>query len=131
VTAMKYAPGAVMAAAHIATTRYAGLIAAWRSADLPAGRDAGHRLAPLSAALFAAPNPAVIKAVLHAEGRIPSAAVRLPLTLAAPELTARALAAPELTAPALAAPELAARALATVSDQGHRPEPCREPVATA
>jgi 4-hydroxy-tetrahydrodipicolinate synthase len=105
------APGAVMAAAHVATTRYAGLIAAWRSGNLAAGRESSHRLAPLSAALFAAPNPAVIKAVLHAEGRIPSAAVRLPLTPAAPEL--------------------AARALATVSDQGHRPEPCREPVATA
>jgi 4-hydroxy-tetrahydrodipicolinate synthase len=105
------APGAVMAAAHVATARYAGLIAAWRSGDLPAGRESAHRLAPLSAALFAAPNPSVIKAVLHTEGRIPSAAVRLPLTPAAPEL--------------------AAHALATASEQGHRPEPCREPVPTA
>jgi 4-hydroxy-tetrahydrodipicolinate synthase len=36
-------------------------------------------LAILAAALFAAPNPAVIKGVLHAQGRIPSPAVRLPL----------------------------------------------------
>jgi len=39
----------------------------------------GHRLVPLSAALFAEPNPVVIKGVLHAQGEIPSPAVRLPL----------------------------------------------------
>lgn len=38
----------------------------------------GHRLADLSAALFAEPNPAVIKAVLHDQGRIATPAVRLP-----------------------------------------------------
>ena len=42
-------------------------------------RPLGHRLAALSAALFAEPNPAVIKAVLHAQGRIPAPGVRLPL----------------------------------------------------
>jgi 4-hydroxy-tetrahydrodipicolinate synthase len=85
------APGAIMAAAHVATADYAALIAAWQSGDLPAARDWSHRLAPRSAALFAAPNPTVIKAVLHAEGRIPSAAVRLPLTAAAPEAIAGAV----------------------------------------
>jgi 4-hydroxy-tetrahydrodipicolinate synthase len=44
----------------------------------------GHRLAPLSSALFAEPNPTVIKAVLHAQGRIPTPDVRLPLLPAAP-----------------------------------------------
>ena len=39
----------------------------------------GHRLAMLSASLFAEPNPAVIKAVLHEHGEIASPAVRLPL----------------------------------------------------
>jgi 4-hydroxy-tetrahydrodipicolinate synthase len=87
------APGAIMAAAHTATADYAALIAAWQSGDLPAARGLSHRLAPQSAALFAAPNPTLIKAVLHAEGRIPSAAVRLPLTPAAPELVAQARAA--------------------------------------
>jgi 4-hydroxy-tetrahydrodipicolinate synthase len=42
-------------------------------------RDLTRRLTPLSAALFAEPNPVVIKAALHAQGRIPSPAVRLPL----------------------------------------------------
>ncbi len=37
------------------------------------------RLAPLSAALFAEPNPVVTKGVLPAQGKIPSPAVRLPL----------------------------------------------------
>jgi 4-hydroxy-tetrahydrodipicolinate synthase len=37
----------------------------------------------LSAAIFAEPNPTVIKGVLHAQGRIPTASVRLPLLPAA------------------------------------------------
>ena len=52
-------------------------------------RELGHRLALLSAALFAEPNPAVIKGVLHAQGRIPSPVVRLPL-LPASQDTVRA-----------------------------------------
>jgi 4-hydroxy-tetrahydrodipicolinate synthase len=84
------APGAVLAAAHIATADYAALTAAWQSGDLPTARHLSHRLAPQSAALFAAPNPTVIKAVLHAQGRIPSATVRLPLTAAAPDLVTEA-----------------------------------------
>jgi 4-hydroxy-tetrahydrodipicolinate synthase len=84
------APGAVMAAAHLATADYAALIAAWQSGDLSVGRALSHHLAPRSAALFAAPNPTVIKGVLRAEGRIPSAAVRLPLTPAAREQIAHA-----------------------------------------
>jgi 4-hydroxy-tetrahydrodipicolinate synthase len=55
---------------------------------LAVARRLSHRLVPQSAALFAAPNPTVIKAVLHADGRIPSAAVRLPLVPPAPDLVA-------------------------------------------
>ena len=80
------AAGAVLAASHIATADYAALVAAWHSGDLSGARKLSHQLAPLSSALFAAPNPTVIKAVLHRDGRIPSPAVRLPLTPAAPEL---------------------------------------------
>lgn len=40
---------------------------------------------PLAAALFRAPNPAVVKALLHAHGRIPTPDVRLPLLPATPE----------------------------------------------
>jgi 4-hydroxy-tetrahydrodipicolinate synthase len=73
------AAGAILASAHVCTSEYAALIAAWHRGDVSRGRELGHRLAPLSAALFAEPNPAVIKGVLHALGEIPSPAVRLPL----------------------------------------------------
>jgi 4-hydroxy-tetrahydrodipicolinate synthase len=42
--------------------------------------------------LFAAPNPTVIKAVLHAQGRIPSPAVRLPPVAASQDVVAAATA---------------------------------------
>ena len=73
------AAGGILASAHLRTGEFAGLIAAWHAGKTAQARDLGHRLAPLSAALFAEPNPAVIKGVLHAEGRIPSPALRLPL----------------------------------------------------
>ncbi|MEU1537277.1 dihydrodipicolinate synthase family protein [Actinacidiphila glaucinigra] len=66
------AEGAIAASAHLATERWVELA---RSHD-PA---TGQALARLAAALFAEPNPAVIKAVLHVQGRIPSPDVRLPL----------------------------------------------------
>ena len=46
---------------------------------MPAARALGHRLARLAAAAFAAPNPTLIKAVLHRQGRIAWPAARLPL----------------------------------------------------
>lgn len=73
------AAGGILAAAHLRTSEFAGLIAAWHSGNAAQARELGHRLAPLSAALFAEPNPVVIKGVLHAQGKIPSPAVRLPL----------------------------------------------------
>lgn len=79
------AHGGILASAHVATADFATLIEAWRSGDLARARSLGHRLAVLSTALFAEPNPSVIKAVLHAQGRIPTPAVRLPLLPAAPE----------------------------------------------
>ncbi|NMO52734.1 4-hydroxy-tetrahydrodipicolinate synthase [Actinoplanes sp. TBRC 11911] len=87
------AQGAILASAHIQTSAYASLIAHWHSGELKAARDAGDRLARLSMALFAEPNPTVVKAVLHAQGRIPSAAVRLPLLPASAESVRAALAA--------------------------------------
>ncbi len=73
------AAGAILASAHVCTADFAGLVSAWRSGHLARAQALGSRLAPLSAALFAEPNPTVIKGVLHAGGQIPSAAVRLPL----------------------------------------------------
>jgi 4-hydroxy-tetrahydrodipicolinate synthase len=83
------AAGGILASAHVCTGEFAGLIASWRSGCAAEARMRGHRLALLSAALFAEPNPVVVKGVLHAQGRIPSPAVRLPL-LPAREDTVRA-----------------------------------------
>lgn len=87
------AAGGILASAHVATERYAELTSAWRSGDVARARALGHALARLSAALFAEPNPAVIKAVLHAQGRIPSPGVRLPLLPASKGVVTDALAA--------------------------------------
>ncbi|KJY44485.1 dihydrodipicolinate synthase [Streptomyces sp. NRRL S-444] len=85
------ATGGILASAHVATARYTELMAAWRAGDVPRARALGHGLARLSAALFAEPNPAVVKAVLHARGRIPTPDVRLPLLPAGEEAVAAAL----------------------------------------
>ncbi|GAA5061491.1 4-hydroxy-tetrahydrodipicolinate synthase [Nocardia callitridis] len=73
------ASGAIVASAVVATAPFADLVTAWHRGDSMRARTIGHRLAGLTTALFAEPNPTVIKAVLAAQGRIPSPAVRLPL----------------------------------------------------
>jgi 4-hydroxy-tetrahydrodipicolinate synthase len=78
------AAGGVLASAHLATGRFVDLADGWHKGDAARARDLGRRLARLSAAVFAEPNPTVVKAVLHAQGRIPTPAVRLPLLPAAP-----------------------------------------------
>lgn len=85
------AAGGILASAHVATDRFVALFEAWRAGDLDGARKLTRELTPLSAALFAEPNPTVIKAVLHAEGRIPTPAVRLPLLPASAEAAERAL----------------------------------------
>ncbi len=85
------APGAILASAHVATGHFAALVDAWRHGPLATARELSHRLATLSAALFAEPNPVVVKAVLAAQGRIPSPAVRLPLLPASTAATDNAL----------------------------------------
>jgi 4-hydroxy-tetrahydrodipicolinate synthase len=85
------AAGAIQASAHLCTRAFADLVAAWRGSECSRARLLGHRLGGLSAALFAEPNPVVIKAALHAQGRIPSPAVRLPLLAASDEATQAAL----------------------------------------
>jgi 4-hydroxy-tetrahydrodipicolinate synthase len=80
------AHGGILASAHVGTAAYVQFAT---SGDRPLGR----RLARRSLALFAEPNPTVIKAVLHAQGRIPSPGVRLPLLPAAPANRDAALAA--------------------------------------
>ncbi|WP_213454399.1 dihydrodipicolinate synthase family protein [Rhizomonospora bruguierae] len=85
------AHGGILASAHVETAGFAELVHAWRTGATGRARALGHRLARLSGALFAEPNPTVIKGVLHAQGRIPSADVRLPLLPAAPGTVRSAL----------------------------------------
>ena len=87
------AAGGILAAAHLATAHWVELAAT-------GDRALGHRLASLAAALFREPNPVVTKAVLHAQSRIPTPTVRLPLLPASPESTQAALAAFTALAPA-------------------------------
>ncbi|KXP06023.1 4-hydroxy-tetrahydrodipicolinate synthase [Tsukamurella tyrosinosolvens] len=71
--------GAISASANVAAGEFAALLAAWREHRLEEARVIGGALAGLSAALFAEPNPTVIKGVLAAQGRIATPVVRLPL----------------------------------------------------
>ncbi|MEV5834799.1 4-hydroxy-tetrahydrodipicolinate synthase [Nocardia sp. NPDC052112] len=85
------ASGAILATAHLATSAFATLINLWRNGPIHEARTLTRRLTPLSAALFAEPNPVVIKSTLAAQGRIPTPTVRLPLLPAIPETTTAAL----------------------------------------
>jgi 4-hydroxy-tetrahydrodipicolinate synthase len=78
------AHGGILASAHLATGR-------WAQCEATGEQRLGHRLATLAAALFREPNPAVVKAVLHAHGRIPTPDVRLPLLPASPHSLAASL----------------------------------------
>jgi 4-hydroxy-tetrahydrodipicolinate synthase len=85
------AHGGILASAHVATRAFADLAAAWRDGDPDRARRLSGPLADLSRALFAEPNPTVIKGVLHAQGRIPTPSVRLPLLAAGPESVRQAV----------------------------------------
>lgn len=85
------AAGGILASAHLCTARWAAMVDAWRAGDAPHARNLGAPLAPLAAALFAEPNPSVIKAVLHAQGRIATPDVRLPLLPPSPAAITAAL----------------------------------------
>ncbi|WP_030781346.1 dihydrodipicolinate synthase family protein [Streptomyces sp. NRRL S-920] len=76
------AHGGIVASAHVRTADFAEMITLWRSGFAAPARSLGAELARLSAALFTEPNPTVIKGVLHAQNRIPSPAVRMPLLAA-------------------------------------------------
>ncbi|WP_019202955.1 4-hydroxy-tetrahydrodipicolinate synthase [Tsukamurella sp. 1534] len=92
--------GAIAACANVAAGEYAALVAAWRERRIEEARVIGGALTRLASALFAEPNPTVIKGVLAAQGRIPTPAVRLPLLPASDAAVAAAVA---LTTAAIAA----------------------------
>src|SRR6185295_1095879 len=84
------ARGAIAASAHLCTDRFAALLAAAGDGRLDEARAHAEALLPLVVALFAEPSPAVLKAMLHDGGRIPTAAVRMPLQGASPAALDRA-----------------------------------------
>ena len=97
--------GAIAASANVATERFASMLDDGLAGRLAEGRRVAEALLPLVLALFAEPSPAVIKALLHAERRIPTPHVRMPLAdassaaLQRAQATLRALPAFEPVAP--------------------------------
>jgi 4-hydroxy-tetrahydrodipicolinate synthase len=81
------ADGSITASAHLRTGDFARLVRLWRDGAADEARLLGHRLAHVAQALFAEPNPVVIKAVLHRLGQVTSPAVRLPLVCASDTAT--------------------------------------------
>ena len=71
--------GAIAASANVATDRYAAMIDAGLAGDVAGGRLIAEALLPLTLAFFAEPSPAIIKAVLHQQGKIATPDVRMPL----------------------------------------------------
>jgi 4-hydroxy-tetrahydrodipicolinate synthase len=82
--------GAIAASSHLCTRRFADMCACGVSGRISEGRRHAEALLPLVEALFAEPSPAVIKAALYAEGRLPTPHVRMPLSDASPEAVERA-----------------------------------------
>ncbi|MGY1804644.1 dihydrodipicolinate synthase family protein [Blastococcus sp. SYSU D00922] len=87
------APGAIAASANLCTQRFVAMVEHGLAGEVAPGRAHAEALLPLVRALFAEPSPAVIKALLHADGRIPTADVRMPLSNASTAAVEQALAA--------------------------------------
>ena len=85
--------GTISAAAHLCTERFVAMIECGLAGKVDDGRAHAEALLPVVRAAFAEPNPAVFKGVLHAQGRIPTPDVRLPLVNASPAAVEHALAA--------------------------------------
>jgi 4-hydroxy-tetrahydrodipicolinate synthase len=85
------AVGTISAAAHLCTERFVAMIECGLAGKIDDGRAHAEALLPVIRAAYVDPNPAVFKGVLHAQGRITSPAVRLPLTNGSPEAVQRCL----------------------------------------
>ena len=85
--------GTIAASANVATDRFVAMIECGLAGKLEEGRTTAEALLPLVKRLFAEPNPAVIKGVLHAQGRIPTPDLRLPMTAASPAAVEAAMSA--------------------------------------
>jgi 4-hydroxy-tetrahydrodipicolinate synthase len=85
--------GTICATAHVCTERFVSMIECGLAGKVEEGRAHAEALLPVVEAMFSEPNPAVFKGVLHAQGAIPTADVRLPLTNASQSAVDAALAA--------------------------------------
>lgn len=86
------APGAIAASANLCTQRFVTMIEHGLAGEVTSGRAHAQALLPLVRALFAEPSPAVIKALLHADGLIRTPDVRMPLSNASATAVQQALA---------------------------------------
>ncbi len=84
--------GAIAACAHVCTAQFVEVMHLLQQGELQRARALWQPLAPLVSAVFAEPNPAVIKAVLAQQGLIQDG-LRLPMMAASPRATERLLAA--------------------------------------
>jgi 4-hydroxy-tetrahydrodipicolinate synthase len=85
--------GGICASAHVCTERWVAMAECGLAGKVEEGRAHHAALLPVVASCFAEPNPSVFKAVLHAQGRIPTPDVRLPHVNASAAARDRALAA--------------------------------------
>lgn len=74
------AVGTISAAAHLCTDRFVAMIECGLAGKIEDGRAHAEALLPVVRAAYSDPNPAIFKGVLHAQGRIATPDVRLPLT---------------------------------------------------
>ena len=72
----------ITASSHVCTARFVEMVECGLAGKLDDGRAHAEALLPVVQAGFVEPNPAVFKGVLHAQGRIASPALRLPMTAA-------------------------------------------------
>ncbi len=78
------ARGVISTTANVAPSEMSEITRAFLRGDVEKARAAHYRLLPLMNALFVETNPIPVKAALHALGRIPHGALRLPLTEISP-----------------------------------------------
>jgi 4-hydroxy-tetrahydrodipicolinate synthase len=72
--------GTISAAAHLCTERFVAMIECGLAGKIEDGRAHAEALLPVIRTAYVDPNPAVFKGVLHAQRRIATPDVRLPLT---------------------------------------------------
>jgi len=85
------AVGGITASAHVCTARFVAMVECGLAGKLDDGRHHAEALLPVIETGFAEPNPAVWKGVLHAQGRIATPDVRMPMANASATAVDRCL----------------------------------------